>query len=300
MAAITATTHADDRRRGVVYVTASALAWSTAPIALRATDLPPAAQLVWRSLFAALALIALVAWGGRGATLRSFTGLGLTGVAAAVGYSLATTSFVFALGHTSAARVLLFQAISPFVSAALAWLLLRERMARSTAAALALTLAGVVVMVGGELGAGSLRGDVLALVMSLAFGVAILITRYARTLSMAPAMALAMGLAAATGLPQAGSLAVSGRDLAILAAGGLQMAVGLALFSIGARLLPAAEAGLLTILEIVVAPIWVWLLFAERPSGATLAGGAIILTTVVAHGMIELRGLDSPSRLSTH
>ena len=52
-----------------------------------------------------------------------------------------------------------------------------------------------------------------------------------------------------------------------------QMALGLILFTAGARLIPAAQAGLITLLEVVLGPLWVWLLYREHPDGLTLAGG---------------------------
>jgi drug/metabolite transporter (DMT)-like permease len=75
---------------------------------------------------------------------------------------------------------------------------------------------------------------------------------------------------------------VGGRDLLLLIAiGAVQMALGLGLFAAGARLVPAAEAALITLLEVILGPIWVWLVLSERPDTATLVGGAIIMLAVV-------------------
>jgi len=60
-----------------------------------------------------------------------------------------------------------------------------------------------------------------------------------------------------------------------------QIGLGLVFLTIGARLIPAAEVALLTLLEIVLGPLWVWLALGERPSAATLAGGAIVLGAVI-------------------
>ena len=63
--------------------------------------------------------------------------------------------------------------------------------------------------------------------------------------------------------------------------GAVQMALGMGLFAAGARLVPAAEAALITLLEVILGPIWVWLVLSERPDTATLVGGAIIMLAVV-------------------
>jgi drug/metabolite transporter (DMT)-like permease len=75
---------------------------------------------------------------------------------------------------------------------------------------------------------------------------------------------------------------VSGGDWAILAALGVgQMGIGLAFLTIGARLIPPAQVALISLLEVVLGPLWVWLAYDERPSAATLAGGAIVVAAVV-------------------
>ena len=71
--------------------------------------------------------------------------------------------------------------------------------------------------------------------------------------------------------------------------GGVQMGLGLAMFTVGARLIPAAEVALITLLEVVLGPLWVWLAFSERPDAATLAGGAIVLVAVLVQVSGELR-----------
>ena len=48
--------------------------------------------------------------------------------------------------------------------------------------------------------------------------------------------------------------------------GGGQIGLGLALLTIGARLIPAAQVGLITLLEVVLGPLWVWLAL-ERAAG---------------------------------
>jgi len=75
---------------------------------------------------------------------------------------------------------------------------------------------------------------------------------------------------------------VGRQDLVLLIAiGAVQMALGMGLFAAGARLVPAAEAALITLLEVILGPIWVWLVLSERPDTATLVGGAIIMLAVV-------------------
>jgi drug/metabolite transporter (DMT)-like permease len=70
-----------------------------------------------------------------------------------------------------------------------------------------------------------------------------------------------------------------------------QIGLGLALLTVGARLIPAAHTALLTLLEIVLGPLWVWLAFREQPGATTLLGGAIVIAAILVQiGGPALRG----------
>ncbi|NJN06071.1 MAG: EamA family transporter, partial [Rhodobacteraceae bacterium] len=86
---------------------------------------------------------------------------------------------------------------------------------------------------------------------------------------------------------------VTARDLALLLVLGLViMPVSFGLITAGPRYLPAAEVGLLMLLETVLGPLWVWLVIGETPASGTFLGGAIVLTTLVVHSLVGLR--DAP------
>jgi drug/metabolite transporter (DMT)-like permease len=96
------------------------------------------------------------------------------------------------------------------------------------------------------------------------------------------------------GIPFAANLAVAGPDLINLALFGLvNSSIGLVLFTLGSRMLPAIETGLIGSLEAPLAPIWVWLAFAETPTRATLIGGLIVFVAVVAHVVVGARSTPS-------
>ena len=134
----------------------------------------------------------------------------------------------------------------------------------------------------GAPGEGSLAGDGLAFLAALAFAVTIVITRWRRTVSMAPATCLSQVILIAVFLPFAQPGEIGGDDVVWLAALGIgQIGLGLALLTAGARLIPAAQVGLITLLEVVLGPVWVWLALDERPSTLTLAGGAVVIVAIV-------------------
>lgn len=273
--------HRAHQRRGQVYVALAAVAWSTAGALQRQLSLDVATQLAGRAAFAALALMIFVALGERGRVVSAWRSIGVAGVGLALCLAVASGTFIAALNHTTVARVLFIQAIAPVLAGLFAWLLLREPVGRRTALAMLIAFAGVAVMLGAP-GGGDLAGDALALVMATAFALALVITRHRRDVSMAPATCLSqLFLLLALG-PFSTPADIGGTDLAALAAlGAGQIGLGLALLTIGARLIPAGQVALITLLEVVLGPLWVWLALAERPDAATLAGGAIVIAAIL-------------------
>jgi drug/metabolite transporter (DMT)-like permease len=268
-------------RRGQIYVALAAVAWSTAGVLQRQLTLDTPTQVVGRAAFAGVALLAFVAVADSGRVRQAFRSAGAAGVGVALCIAVASGGFIAALNQTSVARVLFILAVAPALAALLARFTLGEPITRRGGAAMALALAGVAVMLGAP-GEGSLAGDGLALLASLAFAVTIVITRWRRTVSMAPATCLSQVILIVAFLPFASPGEIGSDDVVWLAALGIgQIGLGLALLTAGARLIPAAQVGLITLLEVVLGPVWVWLALDERPSALTLAGGAVVIVAIV-------------------
>ncbi|HEY8629856.1 MAG TPA: DMT family transporter [Gaiellaceae bacterium] len=237
-------------------------------------------QLAGRALFASMALVAYVSVSTRGGATEAFRSIGRAGFAVAVSTAVASAAFIVALNHTSVAGVLFMRAVAPIAAALLARVALGEAITGRAWAAMLLALCGVGLIVGGP-GSGHALGTGISLVMTLAFAVSIVITRHRRDISMAPATCLSQILVFVAAAPLAHPGTIGGHDLVLLITLGVgQMGLGLALFTIGARLIPAAEVALITLSEIVLGPLWVWIALSEQPSAATLAGGAIVTIAV--------------------
>jgi drug/metabolite transporter (DMT)-like permease len=276
-----ATDDAHARRRGQLFVALAALAWSTAGLLQRALSIDTTTQLAGRALFAFVALLGFVALFSRGRTVEAFRTMGRAGLAVAGCMAVASASFIVALNHANVANVLFMQAVAPVLAALLAWIALGESVSRRTALAMGIALLGVTLMVGGA-GSGGVVGVGASFLMTLAFAAAIVITRHRREVSMAPAICLSQLLVFAAFAPLADAASVTGHDLGLLALLGVgQMGLGLAFLTVGARLIPAAEAALITLLEVVLGPLWVWIAYGEEPGAATLVGGAVVVGAVM-------------------
>ena len=171
--------------------------------------------------------------------------------------------------------------MAPVLAALLGWIFLGERVSGRSAVAMVVALAGVTVMLGAP-GDGDLAGDLLSLGTVLAFSLSLIITRRRRDISMAPATCLSQLMLLVLFVPFATTADVGGRDVWALALLGVgQIGLGLALLMVGARLIPAVQVALITLLEVVLGPVWVWLAYREAPGTATLVGGAIVVVAIV-------------------
>ena len=126
----------------------------------------------------------------------------------------------------------------------------------------------------------------------MTFGMAamMVITRRFRGIPILRATFLASLLSGVFSMPFAERLWADGPHLLELIFFGLvNSAVGIVFFTLGSQLLPPIETGLITLLEVPMGPAWVWLIFGESPSAATIVGGLIVLASVVAHTVVGAR-----------
>jgi drug/metabolite transporter (DMT)-like permease len=201
---------------------------------------------------------------------------------------------IYAIQTTSVADALLLFASAPFMAAILGWLILREPVRPRTWVAIAVACGGIAVMVGDSSGTSSPVGNAAALLSALGFAVFTITLRWGRAGDMLPAVfisgLLAIGvmtvICLALGLP----LILSPRDGGIAAGMGVfQVGAGLIVYTIGSRHVPAAELTLLSLAEVVLGPLWVWLFLSETVSERTAIGGAILLTAIAANALLGIR-----------
>jgi drug/metabolite transporter (DMT)-like permease len=216
---------------------------------------------------------------GSGASLR----LGWRGWLLALVGAAASIAFISAFKYTYVANVAVIYATSPFIAALLAFLLVREKFRLQTMLAAAVSLCGVAVMVGAGLGGGHLFGDGLALLMTTGSALYMIMVRAFRDSPVVWAGAVSAFLLFVLGWFVTDPLAVSTRDVVLLATFGCSFALASILWTEGSRLIPAAESGLLGSAEVPFAILFALLFLGEMPPMASMIGGAIVLCAVFAH-----------------
>ena len=284
-------------RLGLLLITISAVAWSTAGLFTRLIPLDSWTMLVWRGIFGALGIAVVILVMERRNAVASFQKMNWPSWLYAAFGALAMVFYITSLRHTSVAHVAVIYATAPFLSAAFGWLILREKPGLSAIAASLVALAGVAIMVG--LGVdGSLFGDLLAFGMTLSMALIIIVARHSHNIPVMPVACLSALLSGLVCWPLGSPLAVTGYELFLLALFGIvNSAVGLALFTLGARFLPAIETALIGALDAPLAPLWVWLVFSETPGRGTIAGGLIVFAAVAAHLAAGAARMSKPADL---
>lgn len=270
----------DRHGSGVALLLISALVFSTAGLFTKGVAADSWSIIFWRGVSAAGFTLAYLL--PRGRLPAEFRAMGASGWAVALIGAAGTAAYIPALKITSIANVTLIYAAVPLLAAALAWAWTGERPSRQVALCCLAAFLGVLVIVQGSLGKPALLGDLLALGMTLSLAaVMVIYRRWPDTPAGLPAAFMSLFL-----LPPAlllGSpFAVASQELPILVVFGLVFALASVTLAEGARRVPAAEAALLSALEMPLAPLWAWLLLADLPPDATWIGGGIILTAVIA------------------
>jgi drug/metabolite transporter (DMT)-like permease len=280
------------RRDGVLLMVAAGLCWSTGGIFVRNVASTDGWEIVfWRSVFMVAFLFSVLAGWHRGAVWSKIRAVGGAGVLA--GALLAATFFFFILSlmRNTAANTFVLMSTGPFFAAVFGWVFLRERVPPRTWWAIGVALVGATLMFADGLDAGHTLGNLLALGVATMFALNVVVMRRMHTtVDMVPAVMIAGLISMAVALPFALPLEPTAHDLAVLAPMGcLQLGLGCLLMTRATRTLAAGEIGLLSLIETILAPIWVWLGVGERPSGLALAGAAIVVGALLANEWIGLR-----------
>ena len=281
---------ATEHRLGVLFVAASALAWSTSGIFARLLTVDVWTAVCLRSMFGTFYMAVAVLMVHRGRSLAATLSIGWMRIFVAITGAVSMLAFIGAFFHTSVANVSVIYATSPFLAAGLGWVVMREAVPARTLAAAGVALVGVIIMVAGSFATGHLLGDFYAFVMAATFSIVAVIVRARKSLEMLPTNMFVCIFAAAMALPFAEPGTATPVDLAALA-GFAFMSIPLAflLFLHGARRIPAAETGLITTLEVVLSPMWVFMIFGENPGIPAIVGGTIVFLAVVWHIVADRR-----------
>ena len=284
-------------RRGILQLVASGFFLSTAGIALRLVEQADGWQILfYRSFALSVTILVILVFQKRSRFFDEFRGLGWNDCLLAVFLGTGFVAYVFALLYNTVANALFIFSCAPFLAGFLGWILLGERVATRTWFAIGVAMAGLAVMVGSEMAVSRYLGTLLALWIPIAYAASIIAVRRSKRDNMLVALCLAGLVAGCLSAFFVTDYALTPRDLIIsLYLGVFQVGVGFTLVVLGSRYVPAAQVGLLALVEPVLAPIWVWIGVGEVPGLATIVGGTIIFLAIGTDGILNIKSSENHS-----
>lgn len=294
------TPHADAHKYGVLFVFAAGVLWSTVGLGIRLIEDAVVWQiLLYRSISMSLFLYLLIRLRSGESPFVQIRRTGFPAVIAALSLVAAYSGGIYAIQNTSVANAMLLFATAPFMAAVIGWIVLREPVRAATWGAIAVAIGGIAIMVADKSGAVALNGSLAALGSALGFAVFTVALRWGRTGEMLPSVflsglfgiAITLAICLGLGFP----LVLSPNDGGIaMGMGVFQVGAGLILYTLGSRSLPAAELALLSLAEVLLGPLWVWLFLGETATANTLIGGAVLLLAIAGNALSGKRRKPPP------
>ena len=240
--------------------------------------------LFYRSGFLALGLLLYLAWRERGWPLANLIRAGGAALLGGVCIAVAMAGFVWSVTHTTVANTLFILAASPFFAAILGRITIGEAVPARTWGTIALAGGGIAIMVHDGIALGHLAGLLAALGATFGFAAMTVILRWRAHVDMTAIGVYGAVLSALFGLFMSGAdgVVIPAADLGwCFLYGGPVLALAFVLITHGGRYVPAAEVTLLSLSEVALGPLWVWLAVDEQPSPASLIGGGLVLAAVI-------------------
>ena len=284
-------------RRGILQLVASGFFLSTSGIALRIIEQANGWQILfYRSIALSVTILLILVFQKRSRFFDEFRGLGWNDFLLAVFLGTGFVAYVFALLYNTVANALFIFSCAPFIAGFLGWILLGERVATRTWFAIGVAMVGLAVMVVNELTVNHYLGTLLALWIPISYAASIIAVRRSKRDNMLVALCLAGIVAGGLSAIFVTDFVLTSRDLIIsLYLGVFQVGVGFTLVVLGSRYVPAAQVGLLALVEPILAPVWAWMGVGEVPGKATIVGGTIIFLAIFSDGILNIKSSDSQS-----
>jgi len=224
---------------------------------------------------------------------KNYYKIGYSGVIGGTGLGIAMISFIYSITNTSAAVTLLCLAAMPFFTALLGFLFLRERISLNVWIAIVIATVGIVIIALGNTAKASIIGLVFGITSSIGFSVFSVSLRWRKETPKFTTVAFAgffcFTLATIFILSGNQPFFSTSYNGTLFSLHGVLVCMGLILYSIGSKAIPAAELTLLSLTEVIGGIFWVWLPWFginEIPSTNTIIGGFFLFISITYYSLI--------------
>ena len=285
-----------NEKLAIPLVIIAGLIWSFGPLVVRNID--NAETVPWQYLFSRgmviflLLNVYLLLEEGMD-FYKNYLKIGMSGIIGGIGLGCAMITFIWSITNTTAAITLLCLASMPFITALLGFLFLKEKISISVWIAIFVASTGVAIIAIGSSSLGSINGLIFGLASALGFSVFSVSLRWRKETPKFTTVAIA-GLfcclfSIAVILQKDLNFLSSGKNESLFALHGTFVCLGLILYSIGSKVIPAAELTLLSLTEVIGGIFWVWIPILginEIPSNNTIIGGFLIFMAITYYSLV--------------
>ena len=285
-----------DEKIAIPIVLIAGLFWSFGPLVIRYVDQPE--LFPWQYLFARGLIIFIILnfylYLNEGTNfVKNYLRIGLSGMVGSVGLASAMMSFIWSITHTSVAITLLCLAAMPLITALLGFIFLKEKISINTWISIVIAAIGIYIMAMNDQKIDNTTGLVFGLTSAFGFSIFSISLRWRKETPQFTTVSLAGLICTLFSfyiiIQSNSSLFSSSKNEMLFSLHGTLVCIGLILYSIGSKHLPAAELTLLSLTEVIGGIFWVWLpLFGinEVPSANTIIGGFLIFISLIYYSLL--------------
>ena len=285
-----------NERIAIPVVLFAGILWSFGPLVVRYIDQPelvPWQYLLGRGVTIFLLLNLYLFFEEGISFYKNYKRIGWSGLIGGTGLGIAMISFIWSITNTSAAVTLLCLAAMPFMTAFLGFLFLHEKISLNVWVAIILASIGIIIIAFGNFSAGTLFGLLFGLASALGFSVFSVSLRWRKDTPKFTTVAFAGAFCALVSIliliSNETTLISSSKNQALFSVHGTLVCLGLILYSIGSKAIPAAELTLLSLTEVIGGIFWVWIPILginEIPNNSTIIGGFLIFLSIIYYSLI--------------
>ena len=279
-----------EHRKGFWLTLGGVLAFTPDSLLIRLTAVDSFTLAFGRGILGGTVILLGFALYARGEFFGAVRNLGRWGALVCVLQAACAVAFYAAFSYTSVANVLVIFACTPLIAAVLSKMIFNEGISSATRWAIVGAALGLMVVASGSLDSIQWFGDSLALLNAAILALLYTILRGHREINMVPAAGIGLLLSAVVALMFAKFPVMDSVQWASLVLAGLVvLPLALVLITLGPRYLPAPEVAMISLLEAVLGPLWVWWVIGENPGWQTIAGGSVVIVVLMAHSAVRLR-----------
>ena len=282
--------HISDQHKGSLLAFIGVLFITPDSLLIRLSNLETWGLLFYRGLIPFFVVLIGLLFFYRTKFFDALFNIGYVGIFYVISFSVCNITFIISIQNTNVANTLIMVAMAPMLSAVLATIFLKERTNIKTWIAIFITFFSVAFIFYDSLKLGNILGDIFGFITALGLAINANLARYAKDRDLVPSAVLGKLCVAIFAFFFVENFELVESDLIIVPAMCIMcVAIPFVLVTIAPRFISAPEVNLFFLLEVIIGPIWVWVIINEKPSIETIIGGFVIIVTIAAHSYAALK-----------